>query len=231
MPVRPAPPTAEPATMPQLSRRQLVSGAALAATAAALHPTAATAAPPPADRGRERTADVVVVAAGLAGLSAARTLTGAGRSVVVLEARDRVGGRTLNHRVSGGHVADLGGTWIGPTQNAVAALAAELGLATFAQVDDGDAVYYRDGVRTTYPSGVPPGARRRTRRSSPTWSRSSRWSTRCRRRSPSMRRGPPTTQRSGTARPSTPGSASTPCRPRRARSPPPPYATVSELDE
>ena len=68
-----------------------------------------------------------------------------------------MGGRTLNHALPGGHVADLGGTWIGPTQNAVAALAAELGLATFAQVDDGEAVYYRDGVRTTYPSGGPTG--------------------------------------------------------------------------
>jgi monoamine oxidase len=98
-----------------------------------------------------------VVGAGLAGLTAARTLTAAGRSVVVLEARDRVGGRTLNHSLPGGHVADLGGTWIGPTQNAVAALADELGLATFAQVDDGEAVYYRDGVRTTYPGGGPTG--------------------------------------------------------------------------
>jgi monoamine oxidase len=111
---------------------------------------------------RRRTVDgptdhVVVVGAGLAGLSAARALTAAGRSVVVLEARDRVGGRTLNHPLPGGHVADLGGTWIGPTQNAVAALADELGLATFAQVDDGNAVYYRDGVRTTYPSGGPTG--------------------------------------------------------------------------
>jgi monoamine oxidase len=143
--------------MPQLTRRRLLSGVALTAGAAALSPTAAAAAPVPSGRGGDRTADVVVVGAGLAGLSAARALTAAGRRVVVLEARDRVGGRTLNHPLPGGHVADLGGTWIGPTQNAVAALAAELGLATFAQVDDGDAVYYRDGVRTTYPSGGPTG--------------------------------------------------------------------------
>jgi monoamine oxidase len=141
--------------MPELSRRHLMSGAALAAGAAVLQPTLATAAPAPS--GRTATADVVVVGAGLAGLTAARALTAAGRRVVVLEARDRVGGRTLNHPLPGGHVADLGGTWIGPTQNAVAALAAELGLATFAQVDDGQAVYYRSGVRTTFPSGGPTG--------------------------------------------------------------------------
>lgn len=140
--------------MPQLSRRQLMTGAALAAGAAALRPTVAQATP---RGGREVSADVVVVGAGLAGLTAARALTAAGRRVVVLEARDRVGGRTLNHPLPGGHVADLGGTWIGPTQNAVAGLATELGLDTFAQVDDGNALYYRDGVVLPYPSGGPTG--------------------------------------------------------------------------
>ena len=142
--------------MPQLSRRQLMTGAALAAGAAVLHPGVAQAGPA-GGGGRTLSADVVVVGAGLAGLTAARALTAAGRRVVVLEARDRVGGRTLSHPLPGGHVADLGGTWIGPTQNAVAELAAELGLETFAQVDDGNALYYRDGVVLPYPSGGPTG--------------------------------------------------------------------------
>jgi monoamine oxidase len=143
--------------MPQLTRRRLFSGVALTVGAAALSPTSAAAAPPVTGGGADRTADVAVVGAGLAGLRAARTLAAAGRSVVVLEARDRVGGRTLNHPLPGGHVGDLGGTWIGPTENAVAALADELGLATFAQFDDGDLVYYRSGVRMTFPSGGPTG--------------------------------------------------------------------------
>ena len=142
--------------MPELSRRHLMSGAALAAGAAVLRPSLASAAPAPTG-GRSLTTDVVVVGAGLAGLTAARALAAAGRRVVVLEARDRVGGRTLSHPLPGGHVADLGGTWIGPTQNAVAELAAELGLATFAQVDTGNALYNRDGVVIPYPSGGPTG--------------------------------------------------------------------------
>lgn len=136
-----------------LSRRQFVSGAAaVAAGATALRTSSASAAD-----SRVLTADVVVVGAGLAGLAAARRLVAEGRSVVVLEARDRVGGRTLNAPLGDGHAADLGGTWIGPTQNAVAALADELGLETFAQYDEGDNIYYADGRRSTFASGGPTG--------------------------------------------------------------------------
>jgi monoamine oxidase len=87
----------------------------------------------------ERTdADVVVVGAGIAGLMAARELVAAGKHVVVLEARDRVGGRVLNHRLSDGTTVELGGQWIGPTQLRMAKLAAELGLGTFPTYNTGD---------------------------------------------------------------------------------------------
>jgi monoamine oxidase len=77
--------------------------------------------------------DVVVVGAGLAGLTAARELAGAGLDVQVLEARDRVGGRTLNHSVGERpeDVVELGGQWVGPTQLEVLGLADELGLDTY----------------------------------------------------------------------------------------------------
>ena len=72
-----------------------------------------------------REVDVVVVGAGLAGLAAARALVAAGREVVVLEGRDRVGGRTLNERVGDGDadVVELGGQWVGPTQHRLLELA------------------------------------------------------------------------------------------------------------
>jgi monoamine oxidase len=81
--------------------------------------------------------DVIVVGAGLAGLTAARDLQAAGRAVVVVEARDRVGGRTLNHQLADGSIVEQGGQWIGPTQDRVMALIGELGLATFPTYDSG----------------------------------------------------------------------------------------------
>lgn len=89
--------------------------------------------------------DVVVIGAGLAGLTAARDLRGSGREVVVLEARDRVGGRTYERHLSNGVRVECGGQWIGPTQDAVTSLVDELGLETFPTFVDGDDLTYFDG--------------------------------------------------------------------------------------
>src|SRR5436309_2943331 len=103
----------------RITRRGLVGGA-LAGGAAATLPDADAPARPP--RRRARHADVAVVGAGFAGLTAAPALVRAGRSVVVLEARDRVGGRALNLRLPGGEVAERGATFAGPTQDRILAL-------------------------------------------------------------------------------------------------------------
>ncbi len=100
-------------------------------------------------------ADVVVIGAGLAGLTAARILTANNVDVIVLEARNRVGGRMYTRPASDGTLLDLGAQWIGPTQERLAALAADLGVSTFRSYDTGDNIEYRNGQRTIYSGAVP----------------------------------------------------------------------------
>ncbi|MEU0497642.1 flavin monoamine oxidase family protein [Mycobacterium sp. NPDC006124] len=98
--------------------------------------------------------DVVVVGAGFAGLTAARTLAATGHRVRVLEGRDRVGGRSHTTTVAGVPV-DLGATFVGPTQTAVLELAAELGCATTPTYDAGkNLIRWRGRVRS-YRSTIP----------------------------------------------------------------------------
>jgi monoamine oxidase len=98
--------------------------------------------------------DVIVVGAGVAGLCAARRLHRQGSSVVVLEARDRVGGRTLSQQV-GAEVLDLGGQWIGPTQDNLADLARELNVGTFPQYHDGRKMLSWGGKIRHYSGDIP----------------------------------------------------------------------------
>jgi monoamine oxidase len=136
--------------MSDISRRGLLRGAAgLSAAGAAIGAvggiTVAEAAPA---KRATRDVDVVVVGAGLAGLTTARELQQRGHSVLIIEARDRVGGRTLNHKLPHGYHGDLGGTWIGPTQTEIAKLAKRMGVHAFNQPDKGDQVFY-DGKKVT----------------------------------------------------------------------------------
>ncbi|HEY5025984.1 MAG TPA: FAD-dependent oxidoreductase, partial [Acidimicrobiales bacterium] len=99
--------------------------------------------------------DVVVVGAGFAGLAAARELVAAGRSVAVVEARDRVGGRVRNESIGDGKVVEVGGQWVGPTQDRVLALAKDLGVETFPTYDTGARVLHFGGRRGTYKGTIP----------------------------------------------------------------------------
>ncbi|KRB84887.1 hypothetical protein ASE00_21930 [Sphingomonas sp. Root710] len=93
--------------------------------------------------------DVVVVGAGFAGLTAARRLQRAGVSVIVLEADDRVGGRTMPGRLAG-RVVDLGGQWVAPDHTRLISLAREFGVEAYPQYVDGNNIYDLGGQRGTY---------------------------------------------------------------------------------
>jgi len=146
--------------LPSLSRRTLLGGTAGAVALASLIETEAASA-----TGLQgmlpASVDVVVIGGGLSGLVAARKVARAGRSVLVLEARDRVGGRVLNHHLTspGEHGATIesGGAFIGPTQDHIAALAKEMGVATFDEFVTGNSTYHSHTLGTmSYSGTVPP---------------------------------------------------------------------------
>jgi monoamine oxidase len=145
-----------------LTRRGLIGAGAAAGAAAALSRVPGAEARRTGHhkgkhRRRKRHADVVVVGAGFAGLTAALRLKQAGKSVLVLEARNRVGGRAHNAAIPGGQVTERGAAFIGPTQDHIAKLASDFGVGTFPTYDTGDNVYVRDGNRSTYSDTGPTG--------------------------------------------------------------------------
>jgi putrescine oxidase len=104
---------------------------------------------------REVHADVVVVGAGPAGLAAATAVVDAGLTVAVLEARDRVGGRTWTDTVDGA-MLELGGQWISPHQTVLLETIERLGLETFPRYRDGASVYVMpDGEARRYEGDFP----------------------------------------------------------------------------
>jgi len=146
-----------------VSRRRFLAGGAATATgvllpASAAEATSEAAANKALTKPKVRQVDVVVVGGGLAGLSAARTLVKAGKTVAVLEARDRVGGRTLNHSLGDGKVVEVGGEFVGPTQDYTIALAAELGVQQFPAYLNLKSAYTNAQGQTSYYTGDLPSA-------------------------------------------------------------------------
>ena len=101
--------------------------------------------------------DVVVVGGGISGLVAARRVARRGRSVLLVEARRRVGGRVLNHHLRAGGTIESGGAFVGPTQDHILRLARELDVRTFDEYVDGNSVYISSTTgRLEYQGTVPP---------------------------------------------------------------------------
>ncbi|QSO50500.1 flavin monoamine oxidase family protein [Alicyclobacillus curvatus] len=99
-------------------------------------------------------ADVIVIGGGLAGLTAAMRLQEQGVDVLVLEARDRVGGRLFTQASSAGIPLDVGGQWIGPGQQRITTLAEEVEAHTFFTYNQGDNLEYRQGENKRYSGAI-----------------------------------------------------------------------------
>src|SRR5690606_1473778 len=102
-----------------------------------------------------RNQPVVVVGAGLSGLTAANALLRAGRQVVVLEARSRAGGRLASHSFADGSIVDLGGQWHGPGQDRIIELAKRFDLETRDTFTQGSSLFEFMGRSGSYRSAAP----------------------------------------------------------------------------
>ncbi|NP_001002969.1 amine oxidase [flavin-containing] A [Canis lupus familiaris] len=100
--------------------------------------------------------DVVVIGGGISGLSAAKLLAEHEVDVLVLEARDRVGGRTYTVRNEHVDYVDVGGAYVGPTQNRILRLSKELGLETYKVNVNERLVQYVKGKTYPFRGAFPP---------------------------------------------------------------------------
>ncbi|MEV0294962.1 FAD-dependent oxidoreductase [Nocardia sp. NPDC050710] len=143
--------------MTEIDRRTLLRGAVAAAAAGTAVTAAGIAAAAPIRRAPAASADadVIVVGGGMSGLASAKTLRAAGRRVLVLEARERAGGRVHNVRTRGGVTVDGGAEFLGPTQDRIAALATEYGVATLPTYNQGESLFWIQGVAHRVPAAVP----------------------------------------------------------------------------
>jgi monoamine oxidase len=152
-----------------ITRRRFVAGSLVTGAAVALPAGADAKARKPGTKPKHKPAkpkstthqaDVVVVGAGMSGMTAARQVAAAGKSVIVLEARGRVGGRCFSRSLGHGasDVANMGATFVGPTQTQILGLMSELGIGKFDVYSNGDLLYYENGKLSRYTGLVPPSS-------------------------------------------------------------------------
>jgi len=104
----------------------------------------------------DREADVIVVGAGLAGLAAAGAVLRAGLEPIVLEARDRIGGRVVNEPIADGKIVEMGGQWVAPRSSGLRRFAAQAGLEFFPTYETGRKLMEVSGKIHRWKGKLPP---------------------------------------------------------------------------